>query len=109
MANNRELAAEVERLRRQLEAADQERTEQDAKNQNLVVQLSNKEQEKTSKLSFYHSKCMPHVVAFVGSDSCNAGIEAEVTCLQEENSRVTAECGRLKEDNENMACNQSQL
>ena len=48
MANNRELAAEVERLRRQLEAADQERTEQDAKNQNLVVQLSNKEQEKTS-------------------------------------------------------------
>ena len=32
MANNRELAAEVERLRRQLEAADRERTEQDAKN-----------------------------------------------------------------------------
>ena len=48
MANNRELAAEVERLRRQLEAADRERTEQNAKNHNLVVQLSNKEQEKTS-------------------------------------------------------------
>ena len=63
--NNRELAAEVERLRRQLEAADRERTEQDAKNQNLVVQLSNKEQEKTSKLSFYHSKCMTHVVALL--------------------------------------------
>ena len=31
-ASNRELAAEVEHLRRQLEAADQERTEQDAKN-----------------------------------------------------------------------------
>ena len=31
-ANNRELAAEVERLCRQLEAADQERMEQDAKN-----------------------------------------------------------------------------
>jgi len=31
-ANNRELAAEVERLHRQLEAADRERTEQDAKN-----------------------------------------------------------------------------
>jgi len=61
-ANNRELAAEVERLRRQLEAADRERTEQDAKNQNLVVQLSNKEQEKTSKLSFYHSKRMTRVV-----------------------------------------------
>ena len=64
-ANNRELVAEVERLRRQLEAADQERTEQDAKNQNLVVQLSNKEQEKTSKLSFYHSKCMTRVVALL--------------------------------------------
>ena len=47
-ANKRELVAEVERLRRQLEAADRERTEQDAKNQNLVVQLSNKEQEKRS-------------------------------------------------------------
>ena len=47
-ASNRELAAEVECLRHQLEAADQERTEQEAQNQNLVVQLSNKEQEKTS-------------------------------------------------------------
>ena len=64
-ASNRELAAEVERLRHQLEAADQERTEQEAQNQNLVVQLSNKEQEKTSKLSFYHSKCMTHVVALL--------------------------------------------
>ena len=64
-ASNRELAAEVECLRRQLEAADRERTEQDAKNQNLVVQLSNKEQEKTSKLSFYHSKCMTRVVALL--------------------------------------------
>ena len=43
MANNRELAAEVGRLRRQLEATDQERTEQEAQNQNLVVQLNNKE------------------------------------------------------------------
>jgi regulator of replication initiation timing len=64
-ASNRELAAEVERLRHQLEAADQERTEQEAQNQNLVVQLSNKEQEKTSKLSFYHSKCMTRVVALL--------------------------------------------
>ena len=48
-ANNRELAAEVERLRRQLEATDQERTEQEAQNQNLVGQLNNKGQEKTSK------------------------------------------------------------
>ena len=64
-ANNRELAAEVERLRRQLEAADQERTEREAQNQNLVGQLNNKEREKTSKLSFYHSKCMTHVVALL--------------------------------------------
>ena len=46
IASNRELSAEVEHLRHQLEAADQERTEQEAQNQNLVVQLSNKEQEK---------------------------------------------------------------
>ena len=43
MANNRELAVEVERLRRQLEAADQERTEQETQNQNLVGQLNDKE------------------------------------------------------------------
>ena len=42
-ASNRELAVEVERLHYQLEAADQERAEQEAQNQNLVVQLSNKE------------------------------------------------------------------
>ena len=47
-ASNRELAAEVERLHHQLEATDQERMKQEAQNQNLVVQLSNKEQEKTS-------------------------------------------------------------
>ena len=64
-ANNRELAAKVERLRRQLEATDQERTEREAQNQNLVGQLNNKEQEKTSKLSFYHSKCMTRVVALL--------------------------------------------
>ena len=64
-ASNKELAAEVERLRHQLEAANQERTEQEAQNQNLVVQLSNKEQEKTSKLSLYHSKCMTRVVALL--------------------------------------------
>ena len=48
-ASNKELAAEVERLRHQLEAANHERMEQEAQNQNLVVHLSNKEQERTSK------------------------------------------------------------
>ena len=64
-ASNRELAAEVERLRRQLEAADQERTEQEAQNQNLVGQLNDKERQKTSKLSFYHIKCMTCVVVLL--------------------------------------------
>ena len=48
-ASNKELAAEVEHLRHQLEATNHERTEQEAQNQNLVVQLNNKEQERTSK------------------------------------------------------------
>ncbi|XP_066358213.1 uncharacterized protein [Miscanthus floridulus] len=81
---NKELTAEVERLRRQLEATDQEKTEREAQNQNLVGQLNNKEQEITS-------------------------FEAEVTRLQGENSRVTTECGRLKEDNEKLARDQSEL
>ena len=64
-ATNKELVAEVERLRRQLEAADQERTEQEIQNQNLVGQLNNKELEKTSKFSSYHSKCKTCVVVFL--------------------------------------------
>ena len=48
-ASNKELTVEVERLCHQLEAANHERTEQEAQNQNLVIQLSNKEQERTSK------------------------------------------------------------
>ena len=47
-ANKRELAAEVERLHRQLETADQKRAELEAQNQNLVVQLNNKERERIS-------------------------------------------------------------
>ena len=64
-ASNRKLEAEVEHLRHQLEAADQEKMELEAQKQNLGVQLINKEQEKTSKLSFYHSKCMTCVVALL--------------------------------------------
>ena len=64
-ATNKELAAEVERLRRQLEAADQERTDRETQNQNLVGQLNNKELEKTSKFSSYHSKCRTCVVVFL--------------------------------------------
>ena len=46
---NKELTAEVERLRHRLEAANHEKAEQESQNQNLVAQLSNKEQERTSK------------------------------------------------------------
>ena len=46
---NKELTAEVERLRHRLEAANHEKAEQESQNQNLVVYLSNKEQERTSK------------------------------------------------------------
>ena len=63
--SNREPAVEVERLRRQLEATDQERTEREAQNQNLVGQLNNKEREKTSKFSPYHSKCRTCVIVFL--------------------------------------------
>ena len=45
----------------------------------------------------------------VGSNGCSAGLEAKVVRLQEENSRVAIECGRLKEDNEKLARDQSQL
>ena len=47
--NNKELTAEVDRLRQRLEAADHEKTVQDSQNQNLVMQLNKKEQKRTSK------------------------------------------------------------
>ena len=42
-ASNKELMAEVEHLCQQLEAANHEKTVQESQNQNLVIQLSNKE------------------------------------------------------------------
>ena len=49
VANNKELTAEVDRLCQRLEAVDHEKTVQDSQNQNLVIQLSKKEWERTSK------------------------------------------------------------
>ena len=49
IANNKERTAEVDRLRQRLEATDHAKTVQDSKNQNLVIQLSKKERERTSK------------------------------------------------------------
>ena len=48
-ASIKELTAEVECLCHLLEAANRERMEQESQKQNLVTQLSNKEQERTSK------------------------------------------------------------
>ena len=48
-ASNKELTVEVERLCHLLEAANHEKTEQESQKQNLVTQLTNKEQERTSK------------------------------------------------------------
>ena len=64
-ANNKELVAEVEHLRRQLQTADQKSTELETQNQNLVGQLNNKEQEKLSKLSLCHSRCVTCIVALL--------------------------------------------
>ena len=49
VANNKKLTTEVDRLRQRLEVADHEKTVQDSQNQNLVIQLSKKERERTSK------------------------------------------------------------
>ena len=57
--------AEVEHLCRQHEAADQKTAELEAQNQNLVGQLNNKEREKISKLSIYHSRCVIRIVVLL--------------------------------------------
>ena len=49
VVNNKELTAEVDRLHQRQEAADHEKTVQDSQNQNLVIQLSKKERERTIK------------------------------------------------------------
>ena len=64
-ANNKELVAEVEHLRHQLEATDQKMAELEVQNQNLVGQLNNKERERISKLSLYHSKCVKRIVVLL--------------------------------------------
>ena len=49
VANNKELTAEVDRLLQRLEATDHAKKVQDSQNQNLVIQLTKKERERTSK------------------------------------------------------------
>jgi cell division septum initiation protein DivIVA len=49
---NQELAAEVDRLRKKIEAAEKEKAELETSQCNTIIQLSQKEREKTGKLSY---------------------------------------------------------
>ena len=49
VAENKELMAEVDRLREKLEAAEQEKTAQQSQTTNIVLQLSQREREKQCK------------------------------------------------------------
>jgi hypothetical protein len=52
---NKELAAEVDRLCEKLEATEKEKAELETSRHNIVIQLSQKEREKTGKLSSRNS------------------------------------------------------
>ena len=80
VANNKELTAEVDRLRQRLEAADHEKMMQDSQNQNWSsssVRKSGKEQVSSHFIIPTTNKCC----CVVGSNSCSAGLEAEVVRL----------------------------
>ena len=107
-ASNKELTTEVERLRQRLEAVNHEKMVQESQNQNLVIQLSNKEREKqvsSHLITTTTDKCC----CVIGSNSCSAGLEAEVIRLREEKSHVIGECDRLNENNRKLAQDQSWL
>ena len=69
------------------------------------VRKSGKEQVSSHFIIPTTDKCC----CVVGSNSCSAGLEAEVVHLREENSHAVVECDRLKEDNRKLAHDQSQL
>ena len=58
VAENKDLKAEVERLRRQLEVTEQEKTVREAQNQNIIIQLRQKEREKTRKPTCPHFRAL---------------------------------------------------
>ena len=62
MAENKNLKAEIERLRRKLEVAEQEKAVQEAQNQNIILQLAQKEREKIRKLTCPHSRALNNTV-----------------------------------------------
>lgn len=59
---NKELMAEVDRLRQKLETAEQEKTVQQSQNANIILQLSQKERERASKWSFRIPRALKSVV-----------------------------------------------
>jgi cell division septum initiation protein DivIVA len=52
---NKELAAEVDRLREKLKADEKEKAELETFQNNAIIQLSQKERERTGKLSSHYS------------------------------------------------------
>jgi regulator of replication initiation timing len=52
---NQELTAEVDRLRRKLETTEKEKAELEAIQHNTIIQLGQKECERTAKLSSHYS------------------------------------------------------
>jgi cell division septum initiation protein DivIVA len=65
---NKELAAEVDWLREKLEATEKEKVELERSRGNAVVSLSQKERERTSKLSSHNSpstkKCCEYIALY---------------------------------------------
>jgi regulator of replication initiation timing len=65
---NQELAAEVDRLRKKLETVEKEKTELEAFQHNAVTQFSQKERERTGKLSSHVSpsteKCCEYIFLY---------------------------------------------
>ena len=101
-ANNKELTAEVEYCASDSKPPIMKRWCKNPRTRNWSsssVIKSRKEQVSSHFITTTIDKCC----CVVGSNSCSAGLEAEVVRLQEENSRVVVECDRLKEDNRKLA------
>lgn len=62
VATNKELTVEVDRLCQKLTTAEQEKMVQQSQNANIILQLSQKEQERASKWSFLIARAPKSVV-----------------------------------------------
>jgi len=105
-ASNKEQTTEVKRLRSDLKPPIMKRRCKSPRTRtwsSSSVIKSGKEQVSSHFIIPTTDKCC----CVVGSNSCSAGLEAEVIRLREENSRVVGECDRLNEDNRKLAQDQS--